>query len=313
MRAERSAIGDRHPARDPALAFDLEVKLLEADEGGVERNPDGEWIVQRDTAIASASAEGKSVQREVRHEARNARVAAVKPCGQLLRAEDDLAGHVERHEFERQSGLEHHRGAFRVDVEVELRSGGDVARHGDGAPHDDNPGDLPQALGVPLGGLREVGEGAKGDNDQVLPEAIGHFENQIGPVGRLKVVRDRRIAWATVGFDEAIEVTQPVVTVDVAGRDEGSLERRGLSSGGPRHRLGPDDVQNAEDVVYGLVDRDIAGDHGDGLDGRARRGKRQQQRERIVDARVGVDQERHLTGPEALRIIRASQTQRRIG
>src|SRR5262249_28114078 len=72
VRPKRSTVSDRHAARDTPLAFDLDVKRLEADERGIEGDTDRQRVVKRDAAVAPLLPEGESMQREVRHEAGNA-------------------------------------------------------------------------------------------------------------------------------------------------------------------------------------------------------------------------------------------------
>ncbi len=243
----RSAIG--HSTRDASLALDLDVQRLVADQGRVERHPRRERIVERDPAVAALGAERKAMQREVGHEPRDAGLAAMKPRRQLALAQHHLARDVERHQLERQSGLEDGRRGFRIDIEVVLGARGDVAGRGHGPSHDDDPADPSEPRRIALDGHREVRERRQGDHDQLVPEAICHLENQIGPVAHLKGMRQGGIPGPAVGLDEAVEVAEPVVAMDMPRGDQRALEGRGGPASGLRHggRLG--DVEDPEDVA----------------------------------------------------------------
>src|SRR5262245_12069714 len=223
-------------------------------------------------------------------------MAAGKTTRQLLLTENDLPRDVERHDLERQPRLEHGCGALRIDVEVEFGYRSDVTWEGHGASHHDDARDFPERLGVALDGLRQVRERPESDDHQVLSQTISHLENQIRPVAHLKVVGNRRVTDTAIRVDEAVEIAESVIAVDVGGGDEGSLEGRGGPTGRPGHGGRLHDVENSEDVLDGLVHGYVAGDGGEGLYGRARRRERQEQGKGIVDARAGVEQERHLTG-----------------
>lgn len=98
----------------------------------------------------------------------------------------------------------------------------------------------------------------------------------------------------TVGDD----VTEAVVTVDVV-RDVRLRLERPVGTAGDRHVVEPDEPQHVPDVAQGVVDDAVAVDGRDaddldvGLPGEPEQG------ERVVDARVGVDQ--HAARPAGAR------------
>jgi hypothetical protein len=210
-------------------------------------------------------------------------------------------------------------------VDIELRRGRDIARHGHGPAHHHDPGGLGQPAAVTLERARDVGQGAQRDDDEPAREPIRGLQNQIGPVQHLKGMDWLGVSRLPVRPTEAAEVAEAVVTVDMGRRDQRAHERAGGALRHPRPARRPGDVPRPRHVQYpegvggAEVDLDIARDRGDGLHRYFGRGESQQDGKGIVDAGIGVDENRRahqLTPRTPLRIIPAGgqfTERRRIG
>ena len=124
------------------------------------------------------------------------------------------------------------------------------------------------------------------------PKRSARLENQIGPVAHLNGQGRARVARAAIGLDEPVEVSEPVVAMDVAGGHQRSLERgRRRPARRAERWIGPAAARMRRALAVAWSTDDVAGHGGDGLDRRLGRGAGEEDRERIVDAGVGVDQQ----------------------
>ncbi len=240
-----------------------------------------------------------------------------QPLRERRLREHHPARHVERHQLHREPGLEHRRGRLRIHVEVELGGRRDVAGHRDRAAHDHDAAGPAEPPGVLLEGERQVGQRPQGHDGQLGSPAICRVQNHFRSRPHLNGVGRLRVAGLPVGLDEALEVAEPVLAMHLVRGDQRPLERGRGAAGERRRRIGRGDREDAAGVRGRAIHRDVAGDGGDGLDARVGRAQGEQDRQRVVDAGVGVDQEvlGHLTVPAGVRIIRGrpAQTRRKGG
>jgi hypothetical protein len=267
VRGDRAAIGQREAAGQLALALDLHAHRLEGDQRGVEGDRHRERIVQHDHATLLGRAEGEAVQGEVEDEAGDAPVrAAPQALGEPRLGEDHPPGDVQGDQLGREPGLEHLRRGLRIDEEVELGGGRDVARHRDGAPHHHDAAGSREPARVERHRGGQVRERPQRDHGQVGPQPIHRLQNHFGRGSRLNHGSRLGVARPAIRLDEAVEVAEPVLAVDVTGGDQRPLER-GLGSADHRgHGLGRAHREDAAGVGEGQVHRDVAGDHGHRLD-----------------------------------------------
>ncbi|OGL12774.1 MAG: hypothetical protein A3I14_17265 [Candidatus Rokubacteria bacterium RIFCSPLOWO2_02_FULL_73_56] len=196
--------------------------------------------------------------------------------------EHGLAARVERHQVERQARRQHAVRRLGVHVEVELGRRRDVPGHVHRAAHRDHAPDERQRAGVGLERERQVRERAEGDDGEEPLQAPGRLDDQLD-----RVRQDRR----PLGLRPVREVRETVLAV-VAGRGHeraGERARRALADGG--RRVGPAQREQPEEVRGRGGDGDVARDGGDRLHAELGGTPREQQGERIVDARVRVDQD----------------------
>ena len=202
--------------------------------------------------------------------------------------QDGLARRVEGHEVQGQARGEHPVGGLGVHVHVELRRRRDVAGHVHGAAHRDDAADQAYRAGVRLERQREVGQGPERDERQQPLQPPRVFDDHAHRVGL-----ERRL----LGLGPVREVAETVLAVVALGGEEGARERLGGAHGdhGARRRLAQS--EQAEDVDRPLLHGNVAGDRGDRLHADLRRAPAHQERERVVDPGIGVDQDGRRHGP----------------
>jgi hypothetical protein len=188
-------------------------------------------------------------------------------------------------------GLEHLRRRLRIDEEVELGGRADVAGHRDGAAHDHDAAGPREPSRIPGERGGQIGERSEGHHGQLGAPPIDRVQNHFGGRSRLNGRERLGIARPPVRLDEPVEVPEPILAVDVAGGDQRAPERGFGPPGDRRHRVGGAHREDTAGVGGGPVDRYVAGDHGDRLDARLRRGQGEEDGQRVVDAGIGVDQE----------------------
>jgi len=203
--------------------------------------------------------------------------------GGVLRAEPDLASHVEADEAQRGAGGQHHGGRIRVDPEVEL------ARHGrhvgvlqvDPAHHHD----LLDARGHPwLEGERQGHVGERPDRHQGQPAGLGHHPLDQVP-GRVHDLAAGRVA--ARGHHGVRALRGPGVRPEQgSGRTPGHRDTVALQP-----------AKEVEGQPGGAVDVGVAVHRGDQLEVDVRVRHRQREGEPVVDVRprcahaeVGVEQ-----------------------
>ena len=192
----------------------------------------------------------------------------------------DLARGVERDEVEPHAGVEDPRERLGIDVRVELGVGRYVARHVYRAAHRHHAAGAADRRRVALDGERQVGQRTQGDDREAA------------------AVPRRRVGdhpWGVDGSDSRLD-GGPVrqVAESVAAVVRGDAERPGQRPcrAGRHERRGqrPAQVEQPEDVADAGLERGVAGHDRDHVHRPLRRAPGQQQRQRVVDAGVGVDE-----------------------
>ena len=196
--------------------------------------------------------------------------------------EHGLPGRVERHQVERQARRQHAVRRLRIHVEVELGRRRDVPGHVHRAAHRDDAPDERQRAGVGLEREGEVRQWAERDEGEQPLQAAGRVHDQ-----RDGVRQDRRPR----GLGPVREVGEAVLAVVAGGRDERAGERPRGSRRDRGRRGGPAQREQAEDVGGRDLDGHVARHRRDRLDAELAGAPREQQGERVVDARVRVDQD----------------------
>jgi len=220
------------------------------------------------------------VGEHLRHRAAERRVGLEPPDG-LARQHAGLRG-VEPHHRDGRAAGEHGRRGLGVGQDVEFREARRVAEP-DAAAHD---GDVPEIRGE----LRLLlhGEGRVGERPQreQLKAAAVLFRHAREELGGAALVR----AQARVELDR---VPQPAGPVDVGGGARRAHERAGAARK-DRDLRPAAELDRDERVVDGHVEPDVAAQGDDAENVEFRPVQQHAQGDKIVDARVGADDERTL-------------------
>ena len=188
-------------------------------------------------------------------------------------------GDVEVEHHGRHPGLEDDPCSVRVDVEIELGRGRDVAL----APRTPHEHDLGQPRDDPRlldDGERHVGEGPRGDQRHAaLRPCHDDVDDRLHGVGPGQ--RQRRL-----GQHHAVEAG---LAVHLLGRDQRAQDGPG-AAGMHRHVPAPGQLDDAPGVADDAVERHVAGDGRDGQDLELVRARqRHEQGHGVVLARIAVD------------------------
>jgi len=97
-------------------------------------------------------------------------------------------------------------------------------------------------------------------------------------------------------------VAEAIFAVEPAGGGEFAEERTG--GAGENRNIGAADFGGVEGVTYGLRERDVAGDDGDGGDANFARAEGHDESDSVVGGGVGVDEESARHGGGALYVVR---------
>ena len=201
-----------------------------------------------------------------------------------------LAGRVERDEVEREPGGEDPVRRLGIHVHVELGGRRDVARHVHGAAHRHDAADELHRRRVRLERERQVRHGPERDDRQEALLPPGAVEDQRHGGGELAAAHRRPV----------VEVAEAVRAVVARSRHELPGERLGRADRDHRRRVGLAQGEEPADVRGGLLDRHVPRDRRDHLDDDLRRVPRGEERERVVDPGVGVDEQGRCHGPSLI-------------
>jgi len=194
----------------------------------------------------------------------------------FARGEHHLARDVETHHLGRQLGAQHDVQRLGIAPGVELRVAGRVSLGGDVADHRDVASDLgAHQLGILSQRERQARhrtQGHEGDRVRLLGQE---------PVERLHEVEDHP-CW------RQLRVPQAGLAVRLRGHRERSLER----SPGAHAERGPlpSAAHDRDGVPERVLHERVSVGDGDAPHVELRRLQRQEQRQRVVDAGVGIDQ-----------------------
>ena len=169
---------------------------------------------------------------------------------------------------------------FRIEGDVEFGRRGDVAVRADRTPHHHAAGDPLRQGRVELQRQRDVGQRAQRDQQQPASMLMRQPQDGQGGVFGLGLACRRRVA----GIAKAIAAMH---IGGVHARDAARARRQPANTG-TSHAA---DIAQLQGVGDGVFQADIAGGDGQGHDVMARVVESHQQGERVVHARVGIDQE----------------------
>ena len=301
-----TAVGDRHSAGMHASRLDSHRQRSGAHQPVIDRERDRQRIVQRHPGPARCARASEVTQGT----GKGCSVAAQRIAHQRP-AQAHPPGHVERNEGDPHPGREYPIRGDRVDVEIELRGRGHVARLLDRATHDDQPPDPPHRVRVRIECPREVGERPeRGDGERLAVLArLGHDRVRGGPTDWLRpVARGKERSAVTV--EQVGETGQPVFAVHVRRSNQPAAKgtRRAAHQAG--RFVGIEEREQAACVVGRCAHAGVAGDGGHELHAQLRGAQRQHDCERVVDARVGVDDQRarievfdHSIDPRSMAVL----------
>ncbi len=208
----------------------------------------------------------------------------------LLRR-DHLVRGVERQQDRLDAAGQHDGGGVRVAIGVELGRRRDIAHFAPRAQHHHHFGNAGRDIGRLLQGIGQVGQRSqRHDGDRAGLGGAQGVDQELNAGLRL----DRQ------GGDGQVGAVETGLAMHVLGRDQATAHRR-LCAGIERHVRPPGQFQQLARIVQRVMQGHIAGDGDDPDDLQVlRRGASQQQRQGIVLAGVGIDND--LLGHRGLRV-----------
>ena len=208
-------------------------------------------------------------------------------CGRAV--QQRLVSHVQADHRDRHTRAEHDVCRLRVGDDVELGGGGGVPLP-DRAAHQAQVGDLPRQLRVEPQQQRDVRERTDrrdGHGLRVLREEARHQRHRALGARHVR----RRVQHG------AADAAGPM---DLGGPHDRAQERSCCTLG-DRHVVPPEGVEQPEGVLGAPGDVGVAADRGDGEQVDLRAGRREADRQRIVQARIAVDDQRQRATGRAVR------------
>src|SRR4051794_3189689 len=225
-----------------------------------------------------------------RHEATDAPGAA--ELVDLVRVEKGLVGDVEPDHRDVDSTREDAVRGFRIRPDVELRRGRDVAL-GDGAAHQDDAGDALPDAGVAGEEEGNIGQRPHGDED----DAVALLEGRSDEVDRVPCggpdLRGRQVGPVEAGL--AVDMgCRPLLT-----------DERPVAADVHRDVGAVDVLEDLERVGGRLLEGLVARDRGDTEHLHLGRGEREQERDGVVVAGIGVEDDGRSHQPLSISSISA--------
>ncbi len=184
-------------------------------------------------------------------------------------------------ELELQARPQHDVDGVRVGPHVVLGDGRDVADViGDGAHHTVR-GMRSGSDGIALERAGDVGQRPEGDERELAGVVVRRLQQGVDGVAGV----------GRAALEGEADVAHAVGAVHVLGRDQRELERRRLTDV-DRHVEAPAQLACVERVLDAELERHVAGHDADADHVDARVGQRDDERDGVVGAGVGVDEER---------------------
>src|ERR1700691_4781619 len=272
-----AAIGDSLAAGEFSARFDVHVHWLRRDDGRIDGGADGERVVHRRTSARAVfgfltDQESENLHGEVVFGA----VSFRKLIEMRLVVESFIAD-IEADHGQAPAGVEDDLRGFGIVVDVGFGRGvhvaaGNRAAHDYDFLHQRNDGRVFQQ------GESDVGERAHRDQSDLVRRLVNHLNDQVGAEAGIGLALAR---WQ-------VYVGQTIGAVPEFGGDQ-LLKQGMLRAAGDRYVAAIGERCELQSVFQALLRGHITGDNGESAHIEFRRIQREQDRERVVGARVGID------------------------
>ena len=270
------AIGHRFAARELAFGFHIDVHVLECNQRGIDDRADRQGVVHRRSGVPALFRPRQVKVRELVDKVAFWPMARPQ-LRQVFTLDQGALAHVRTDHGNRPAGVENDLCGFRIVVDIGFRGSVDIAS-ADRAAHDHNVVNQRhdgRILRNRQGDIRERTDRNQGDLVRI---GMDHLDDQIGPEAPVSLAVGGR----------QLHVRQTVLAVPELRGDQlliqgmlGAARNRNIAASRQR-----DDLQR---VLQALRCFDVTGHHRQSFHLELGRIERQQDRHRVVDARIGIN------------------------